>query len=107
MRDVWNAGGPDGSEISELVEDDAGRVDDGSEVIPSYAAKPTLRVKYTGKQQGVWFWSVIILFFFSLQFIHVFEIGSGVPVATPEKPMNVTNLWTNKLLVLELSSVMM
>lgn len=40
-RDAWNAGGSDGSEISELMENNASWVDNRSKVTHSSSANPT------------------------------------------------------------------
>lgn len=90
-RDVRNAGSPDGSEISELMENNASWVVNRSKVIPSSAANPALRIKWWKAARPLRNRSVNCLIYFyspSLQFIHAFEIRTGIAVATQETLMN-------------------
>lgn len=93
---IRNAGSSDGSEISELMENNASWVDNRSKVIHSSTANPTFKselaesrvlvmVLYTNKRLIS---CRVFIFSLSLQFIHGFEISTGVPVATQQKLVN-------------------
>lgn len=98
-RDVRNAGSPDGSEISELMENNASWVVNRSKVIPSSAANPALRIKWWKAARPLRNRFVNCLIYFyspSLQFIHAFEIRTGIAVATQETLMNTLGRENNK-----------